>query len=49
MNQNSKSLVRFALAYCMPEGILSSFGQISLPILAKAQAPVGQIKSKPII
>ncbi|KAI1710854.1 glycerophosphoryl diester phosphodiesterase family domain-containing protein [Ditylenchus destructor] len=44
-NLAEKPLERFAIAYCMPSSIQeSTSGEISIPLLAKNQQPVGQIK-----
>uniref|UniRef100_A0A915DKN3 Glycerophosphocholine phosphodiesterase GPCPD1 n=1 Tax=Ditylenchus dipsaci TaxID=166011 RepID=A0A915DKN3_9BILA len=38
-------LERFAIAYCMPSSFQdTTFGEISLPLIAKNQQPIGQIK-----
>uniref|UniRef100_A0A7E4VA64 GP-PDE domain-containing protein n=1 Tax=Panagrellus redivivus TaxID=6233 RepID=A0A7E4VA64_PANRE len=34
---------RIAIAYCMPTGMSDTFGQISVPILAKNQQPIGMV------
>ncbi|KAH7728979.1 Protein T05H10.7 b [Aphelenchoides avenae] len=35
---------RAAIAYCMPSSMAGSYGSTSVPILAKTQQPIGQIK-----
>jgi glycerophosphocholine phosphodiesterase GPCPD1 len=44
ISTKSPKIERTAIAYCMPSSMAGTFGSSSVPILAKTQQPIGQLK-----